>query len=104
MHRKPCLKASSYSTCPVLAQPNTPEKLPGTPIHMAKKNKCCQQKKNVFVNDRRFPDQSDKFDILLHNINSGPVLRKLKHPPPPLDIVNPLFLFRYDESQTLNVT
>ncbi len=50
-----------------------------------------------FIDDRGFPDQSDEFDTLLHNINGNPVLQKLKHPPPSLDVTDP-FLFRYDES------
>jgi hypothetical protein len=98
MNRKPCLKALSYLTCPVAAPPNIMEKPPGLPICIAKKNKCCQGIQNVFISNRGFPDHSDKFSILLHNINGGPVLRKLKHPPPPLDIINLLFSFRYDES------
>jgi hypothetical protein len=36
---------------------------------------------------------------LLHNIEGGPILRKLKHPPPPLDEVNPEFCSTYDESK-----
>jgi hypothetical protein len=46
--------------------------------------------KNVFVDDRGFPDISDAYDTLLHNVNGGPVLRKLKHPPPTLDVADPL--------------
>jgi hypothetical protein len=36
--------------------------------------------------------------VLLHNIDGGPVLRRLKHPPPPLGVVDPLFSFQYNES------
>ncbi len=36
--------------------------------------------------------------MLLHNIDGGPVLQRLKHPPPPLGVVDPLFSFQYDES------
>ncbi len=36
--------------------------------------------------------------MLLHNIDGGPVLRRLKHPPPPLGVVDPLFSVQYDES------
>jgi hypothetical protein len=54
--------------------------------------------KNVFVDNRGFPDVSDDFDTLLHNINDGPVLHKLKRPPPnPNGPANPLFSFEYDE-------
>ncbi len=65
---------------------------------MADKSKCRRRIKNVFIDDRGFPDQSDEFDVLLHNIDGGPVLRKLKHPPPPFGSVDPMFLFPYDES------
>jgi hypothetical protein len=50
------------------------------------------------VDDRSFPDQSDEYDTLLHNVDGGPILRKLKYPPPPVDIPDPLFHFPYDES------
>jgi hypothetical protein len=43
----------------------------------SRKNKFRLQIKNMFINNRGFPDQSDKFDILLHNIDGGPVLQKL---------------------------
>ncbi len=52
---------------------------------------------NVFIDNRGFPNQLDEFDTLLHNIDGGPVLRKLKHPPPYLDMTDPLFSFSYDE-------
>ncbi len=35
----------------------------------------------------------DEFDTLLHNIDGGLVLHKLKHPPPTLNVTNPLFSF-----------
>ncbi len=34
----------------------------------------------------------------MHNIDGGPVLRKLNHPPQSLDIADLLFSFQYDES------
>jgi len=40
---------------------------------------------NPFFDDRGFPDQSDTYDRLLHNIEGGVVLRKLTHPAPDLD-------------------
>jgi hypothetical protein len=52
---------------------------------------------NIFVDDRGFPDQSDEYNTLLHNINGRPILRKLKHPPLPLDMVDPTFHFSFDE-------
>jgi hypothetical protein len=55
---------------------------------------------NVFVNDCGFPDVSDEFDTLLHNIDGGPVFRKLKQPPPDPDgLPDPLFSFAYDKAQ-----
>jgi hypothetical protein len=99
MYRKPCLvKASSYLTCPVVAPPDTPEKPPGLPICVANKNKCHQCIKNIFIDDKGFPSQSDDFNTLLQNIHGGPFLWKLIHPPLPLNITDLLFSFRYDES------
>jgi hypothetical protein len=98
MHRKPCLRALSYSTCPVAARPDTSEEPPGSPIRVADKNKCRCRIKNDFIDDRGFPDQSDEYDTLLHIINDGPVLRKLKHHLQPLNVVDPLYSFKYNES------
>jgi hypothetical protein len=53
---------------------------------------------NVFVNDRGFPDESEYYENLLHNVDGGPILRKLKHPPPLFDEVDPAFFCAYDES------
>jgi hypothetical protein len=36
--------------------------------------------------------------VLLHDFDCGPVLWKLKHPLPPLNVANPLFSFQYDKS------
>jgi hypothetical protein len=54
--------------------------------------------KNVFADDRGFPDLTDDHDTLLHNIGGGTVLRKLRHPAPPLDEDDPSFTFTFDES------
>jgi hypothetical protein len=35
---------------------------------------------------------------MLHDIDGGTILRKLKHPPPPIDVVNPEFHFPFDEA------
>jgi hypothetical protein len=69
------------------------------PICLADKPKQCHRISNVFINDRGFPDKSDHFDNLLHNIEGGPMLCKSKHPPPPLDEVDPKFYSAYDESK-----
>ena len=38
----------------------------------------------VFLDNRGFLDQSDEYDHLLHSIDEGPVLQKLRHPMPDL--------------------
>ena len=44
------------------------------------------------MDDRGFPDQSDEYNHVLHNIDGGPILRKLKHPVPDLNApVDPAF-------------
>jgi len=57
-----------------------------------------QKRKNVFYDDRGFPDQSHDFDVVLRNIDGGTVLRKRRHPAPALDEVAPEFFAKYDES------
>ena len=71
--RKPCLKASSYSTAPQL-----PAK--GAPIRVAPLPKRCKKLQNVFLDNQGFPDQSNKYNHLLHSIDRGTVLRKFQHP------------------------
>jgi hypothetical protein len=106
--RKPLLRPSSYpppqileattdgNSPPGLSAPDAP---PPSPIRVDK-TKGQHKVKNVFVEDRGFLDVSNNFDMMLHNINGGPVLRKLKHPPPDPDgPANPLFLFEYDTAQ-----
>jgi hypothetical protein len=80
---------------PVIIPPALPL---GLPIRVAAKHTGRSQLKNVFVDDQGFPDQSDEYDTLLHNVNGGHILQKLKHPPPPVDVPNPQFHFPYDES------
>ena len=50
------------------------------------------------MDDRGFPDQSEDYDTLLHNIDSGPILRKLKHPAPSLNDPDPCFHFPFEEA------
>jgi hypothetical protein len=100
-HRKSCLKPSSYKAS-IIATPPTPTSEPegkptGSPIRVAAKNKSRRRLRNVSVDDRGFPDHSDEYDTLLHNIDGGHILRKLKHPPPPLAMVDPTFHFPFDE-------
>ena len=54
--------------------------------------------KNVFADDRGYPDLNDDHDTLLHIIDGGSVLRKLRHPAPPLDKDDPTFTFTFDET------
>jgi hypothetical protein len=51
----------------------------------------------VFVDDCGFPDKSDEYDTLLHTIDGGTVLRKLKHDPPVIDAVDPAFNVQFDK-------
>jgi hypothetical protein len=71
---------------------------PTSPIRVAPKPKCQLKLKNVFYDDRGFPNQSNEFDHLLHNIDGGVILRKKKHPQPPLDFDDPTFNYKFDES------
>ncbi len=89
------MKPSSYSAPPVNILPAPPIALP---IRVAAKQKERGRLKNVFMDDRGFPDQLDEFDTLLHNIDGGTILRKLKHPPPPIDVPDSRFHFTFDES------
>ncbi len=97
-HRKPSLKPSSYSASLVDRQslPTTPP--PGDIIRVAAKGKGRCRIRNVFADDRGFPDQTDEHDNHIHNIDGGPVLRKLWHPPPPIDEIDPTFDFAFDEA------
>ena len=81
--RRPCIKASTYSIAHAGEE---------TPIQVAPKPKQHKRLQNVFLDDRGFPDQSDYYDHVLHDINGGPVLRKLKHPVPDMNApVDPAF-------------
>ena len=95
---KPCIKPSSYSILQADPPPQPTTLPPGDIIRVDLKGKGgCGHIKNVFVDNRGYPDQTDNHDTLLHNIEKGPVLRKLRHPPPPLDEVDPSFDFPFNE-------
>ena len=51
----------------------------GTPIWVAPKAKQRKRLQHVFLDNRGFPDQSNNYDQVLHDIGGGPGLRKLKH-------------------------
>jgi hypothetical protein len=95
--RKPCLKRSSYSTLDTTS--SSPPARGCPPIWVTDKLKRQHWLNNVFVDDRGFPDKSEYYENLLHNIHGGPILHKLKHPPPSLDEVDPKFFSAYDESK-----
>ncbi len=65
---------------------------------MADKPKWRKKSPNIFVDNRGFPNETKHYNALLCNIDGGVILQKLKHPPPPLNVVDPFFLRRYDEA------
>ncbi len=79
-------------------------KLTVTPIQPTTKPICIARKirgkkwSNIFLDDCGYPNQSNKFDILLHNVKGGPILHKRKHPAPPLDGIDPCFEAHYDKA------
>jgi hypothetical protein len=85
-------------TSPLTATPS-PAKHSPLPIRVDKPKGRCKVK-NVFINDRGFPDLSDEYNMLLHNIDGGTILRKLKHSPPDFDgPPDPSFLFQHNKVQ-----
>ena len=95
---KPCIKPSSYSISQADPPPQSATPPPRNIICVAAKGKGGRRRiKNVFVDDHGYPDQTDDHDTLLHNIEKGPVLRKLRHPPLPLGEVDPSFDFPFNE-------
>jgi hypothetical protein len=67
-----CLKVPANSTKPAKLDK-------GSPIRVAPKPKQQKLLKNVFLDNWGFPDKSKEYDHVLHNIGSGPILRKLRH-------------------------
>ncbi len=67
-------------------------------IGVTPKPKSHRKSWKVFYDNRGFPDESDEFGHLLNNIESGVILRKKKHPQPPLDVANPMFIYKFDEA------
>lgn len=76
-----------------------PPNLESGPIRPAMKPKKGRKRKNVFTDDRGFPDPSDEYDTLLRNIDGGTVLRKCLHPARPLDEIDPAFNVQYNEAK-----
>jgi hypothetical protein len=92
----PSRNHSSVSNTPPTINPTTPPSEPPICV-MPKIRGIARKRKNVFIDDRGFPDQSDKFDSLLHNVDGRTILCKQKHPAPPLDAIDPRFHAVYDE-------
>lgn len=95
-HYFPRITYPVYSTSfgPTTTPPSGP-----APIRVTPKPKRRKRASNVFIDDRGFPDQSDEFDTILHNVSGGPILRKRKHPAPALDDIDPAFASQYVEAQ-----
>ena len=55
------------------------------PIRVAPKPKHQKQVLDIFYDNTGFPDVSDEYDYLLHNMDARPILCKLLHPSPALD-------------------
>jgi hypothetical protein len=84
-HRQPPTSAVGFGA-------DAPPEQNETPIRVAPKPKRRKRLQNVFLDDRGFPDQSEDYDTLLHGVDGGPILRKLKHPQPDLDApIDPLY-------------
>jgi hypothetical protein len=98
-HRKPCLKESFYTVLGNAKHSSSDSTAGLPPICPADKPKQRRRISNIFINDRGSPDKSDHYVNLLQQIEGGPILRKLKHPPPPLDEFNTKFYSAYDESK-----
>jgi hypothetical protein len=62
------------------------------PIQVSPKPKRCKHLNNVFLDDRSFPNVSNDYDHVLHDVDGGPILRKLWHPKPDLSApMDPLY-------------
>jgi hypothetical protein len=61
------------------------------PIQVALKPKSRKRAKNVFFDNRGFPDESEEYDICLSNIDGGAMLRWRKYAYPHLNMIDPLF-------------
>ena len=54
---------------------------------------------NVFLDDQGFPDKSNEFNQLLHNVDGWTVLRRQKNPAPRLDDIDPGFYVPFEEAK-----
>ncbi len=83
------------STPPVGEPPSKP-----APIRVVPKPAMCVRKKarNMFYDDRGFPDESDAYNHLLHNVDGGVVLHKKKFDAPALDQDDPEFNYIFSKA------
>ena len=72
------MDVSTFSTGAQAAQESSP-------IRVDPKPKRRKRLQNVFLDNRGFLDQSNDYDHVLHGVNGGPVLRKLRNPQPDLE-------------------
>jgi hypothetical protein len=103
LHHKTCI--SSIKHCgllprtdgdpPPLFTAGAPN-LSNKPIQVATKVEG-KTRSNIFLDNHRYPDQSHKFDVILHNVKGTPILRQRKHPAPSIDNIDPPFLLHYNE-------
>jgi hypothetical protein len=62
------------------------------PIWVSQKPKRRKRLNNVFLDDRGFPDVSHNYDYVLHDVDGGPILHRLRHPKPELSApIDPLY-------------
>jgi hypothetical protein len=54
---------------------------------------------NVFYDDRGFPDESDEWDHILHNIDGSVILRRLKFPMAELNTDDSTFNYVFNETE-----
>jgi hypothetical protein len=67
------------------------------PICITPRPKSRQKSRNIFYDNCGFPDQSNDFGHLLHNIDGGVILWKTKFPVPVLDVHDPLFDYSFSQ-------
>jgi hypothetical protein len=89
LSRRLCCFAQSPSGADIPSEP---------PIQVTPWPKSHQKFCNVHYNDRGYPNQTNKFDHLLHNINGGVILCKTKFPQPLLDLCDPLFDYLFSDA------
>ena len=95
-----CLKLSSYAPKQALKRPSST--LP--PVRLAPKHRKSKSKKrpNNYVSplfhDRGHPHPQDDWESMLPEVKAGRLIRKRRHPAPPLTDIDPNFGVEYDES------